>query len=72
MPRHVFTLQVRTDRLEEYRRRHAAVWPEVLTALHDAGWQRYTLHLREDGLVVGVVEADDLDEQLAAAGTGPR
>ena len=71
MPRHVFTLQVRTDRLEEYRRRHAAVWPEMLAALRDAGWERYTLHLREDGLVVGVVEADDLDAALAAvAATG--
>ena len=64
--RHCFTLQVVPDRLEEYRRRHAAVWPEMLAALRDAGWRAYTLHLREDGLLVGVVECDDLAAVQAA------
>jgi L-rhamnose mutarotase len=41
-----FTLQVRPERLEEYRRRHAAVWPEMLTALRDTGWHDYSLFLR--------------------------
>lgn len=67
----MFTLQVSPDHLEEYRRRHAAVWPEMLAALREAGWHRYTLHLRGDGLVVGVVEADDLAAARAAmAATG--
>ncbi|MBM9468268.1 L-rhamnose mutarotase [Nakamurella leprariae] len=55
-----FTLQVKTNRLDEYTRRHAAVWPEMLDALRAAGWRNYSLWLREDGLLVGVVEADDL------------
>ena len=66
MPRYCFTLQVRPDRLAEYRERHAAVWPEMLTALHDAGWRDYSLYLREDGLLVGVVRADDLAAAQAA------
>ena len=60
MPRVCFTLQVRPDRLEEYRARHAAVWPDMLRALRDAGWRDYQLFLREDGLLVGIVETDDL------------
>lgn len=28
-----FTLQIRPDRLDEYVRRHAAVWPDMLEAL---------------------------------------
>jgi L-rhamnose mutarotase len=60
VPRYCFTLRVDPERLDEYRDRHAAVWPEMLAALRDAGWRHYTLHLREDGLLVGVVEADDL------------
>ncbi|PPK93469.1 L-rhamnose mutarotase [Kineococcus xinjiangensis] len=64
----VFTLQVRPDRLAEYRERHAAVWPEMLQALHDTGWRAYTLHLRADGLLVGVVETDDLAAAVAAMG----
>jgi L-rhamnose mutarotase len=61
-----FTLQVRPDRLEEYRRRHAAVWPEMLDALRAAGWHDYSLFLREDGLLVGYVRTEDLDASLAA------
>ncbi|NAZ80765.1 L-rhamnose mutarotase [Kineococcus sp. R8] len=67
MPRRVVvTLQVRPDRLAEYRRRHAAVWPEMLEALQAAGWSSYTLDLRPDGLLVGVLETDDLPAAQAA------
>ena len=58
--RYCFLLQVRPDRMAEYRERHRAVWPEMLAALRDTGWRNYSLHLREDGLLVGYVEADDL------------
>ena len=67
MPRVCFTLQVRPDRLAEYRERHAAVWPEMLRALRDAGWQDYQLFLRDDGLLVGTVVVDDDAGGLAAA-----
>ncbi|WP_374454207.1 L-rhamnose mutarotase [Nocardioides sp.] len=60
MDRVCFTLQVRTDRMEEYVERHAAVWPDMLRALHDTGWHNYSLFLREDGLLVGYLETDDL------------
>ncbi len=66
MPRVCFTLQVRPDRLAEYRERHAAVWPDMLRALRDAGWRDYQLFLREDGLLVGFVETDDLTAAQAA------
>ncbi|WP_448640338.1 L-rhamnose mutarotase [Geodermatophilus sp. URMC 63] len=66
MPRSCFTLQVRPDRLAEYRERHAAVWPDMLRALRDAGWRDYQLHLRGDGLLVGIVETDDLTAAQAA------
>lgn len=61
MTRYCFQLQVDPDRLDEYRRRHAAVWPDMLVALRDAGWSNYSLFLREDGLLVGYVETDDLE-----------
>ena len=68
--RYCFLLQVRPDRIEEYRRRHAAVWPDMLAALRDAGWRNYSLHLRADGLLVGYVESDDLEAaQRAMAAT---
>jgi L-rhamnose mutarotase len=61
-----FTLQVKPDRLAEYRRRHAAVWPDMLAALRDAGWHDYSLFLRDDGLLVGYFLTEDLDRALAA------
>jgi L-rhamnose mutarotase len=61
-----FLLQVRPERLAEYRERHAAVWPEMLDALRAAGWRNYSLFLREDGLLIGYVETDDFAAAQAA------
>src|SRR5260370_38886739 len=60
MARYCFLLQVRPELLAEYRERHAAVWPDMLRALHETGWRHYSLFARPDGLIVGYVEADDL------------
>lgn len=70
MERVCFQLQVRPDRLEEYRVRHREVWPEMLDALREAGWHNYSLFLRDDGLLVGYVETDDFEAaQRAMAAT---
>jgi L-rhamnose mutarotase len=66
MQRICFTLQVRPDRLAEYRRRHAAVAPDMLRALAETGWRDYSLFLRPDGLLVGYLVADDFDAAQAA------
>lgn len=66
MARICFTLQVDPGMLDEYRRRHEEVWPEMLEALRDAGWRDYSLFLRDDGLLIGVLETDDFDAALAA------
>jgi L-rhamnose mutarotase len=64
MQRICFTLQVKPDRLEEYRRRHAAVWPGMLEALRKTGWRNYSLFLRDDGLLVGYLETADFEQAL--------
>ena len=65
MQRVCFCLQVRPERMTEYAARHAAVWPDMLTALHETGWQNYSLFLRGDGLLVGYFETPDLDAARA-------
>jgi L-rhamnose mutarotase len=65
MRRVCFLLKVRQDRLEEYRRAHERVWPEMLDALRETGWRNYSLFLRDDGLLVGYLETDDFDAALA-------
>jgi L-rhamnose mutarotase len=64
--RYCFLLQVCPDLVAEYRARHAHVWPEMLHALRDTGWRNYSLFVRDDGLLVGYVEADDLAAAQAA------
>ena len=60
-----FRSSVQPGLIDEYRRRHAAVWPEMLQALKDAGWHNYSLFLAADGLLIGYLECDDFDEVKA-------
>ncbi len=66
MKRVCFLLQVKPERLEEYKLRHKQVWAEMLEALHETGWHNYTLFLRGDGLLIGYLETPD----FAAARAG--
>jgi L-rhamnose mutarotase len=65
MERVCFQLQVKPDRISEYTRRHAAVWPEMLQALTATGWRNYSLFLRDDGLLIGYFETESLQVALA-------
>jgi L-rhamnose mutarotase len=65
-----FVLQVKRDRVQEYKERHRTVWPEMLDALRETGWNNYSLFLRDDGLLVGYLETDDFEK--ARAGMGKR
>jgi L-rhamnose mutarotase len=60
-----FQLQVRPDRLEEYKERHRAVWPDMLRALRATGWHNYSLFLRPDGLLIGYVETPSIEAAQA-------
>lgn len=59
-----FVLHVKKDRLEEYKERHSAVWPEMQQALRETGWRNYSLFLRDDGLLIGYVETPDFQQAL--------
>ena len=65
MQRICFVLQVKPDRLEDYKRRHRAVWPEMLNALRETGWHNYSLFLGDDGLLVGYLETEDFERARA-------
>ena len=59
MKRVGFLIKVKEERIEEYKRRHETVWPEMLNAIRRNGWHNYSLFLREDGLLFGYVETPD-------------
>jgi L-rhamnose mutarotase len=56
MTRIGFVLKVKAELIEEYKRRHEAVWPEMLDALTRNGWHNYTLFMRPDGTLFGYFE----------------
>ena len=58
-------MQVRPERLAEYKERHKNVWPEMQQALRETGWGNYSLFLRPDGMLVGYVETEDFERALA-------
>ena len=61
MQRVCFQLQVKPERMGEYRARHAAVWPEMREALAVAGWRNYSLFLSASGALIGYLECDDFE-----------
>ena len=69
MQRICFLLQVKPDRLDEYKKAHKKVWPEMLAALSRHGWHNYSLFLRPDGLLVGYVETPDFKKAIAGMQT---
>ena len=70
MQRVCFQLQVKPDRLDEYRRRHEAVWPEMLAGPRRRRAGTTTrCSCATDGLLIGYFETDSLDEARARDGT---
>ncbi len=65
MTRYCFTSRVDPRHLEQYRARHAAVWPEMLTALRDSGWRNYVtevFHLNDQLRAAGLATDDEIEE----------
>ncbi|MDD7837180.1 L-rhamnose mutarotase [Paenarthrobacter sp. AB444] len=60
-----FRSSVQPELMDEYKRRHAAVWPEMLRALKDSGWNNYSLFLAPDGQLIGYVECEDYEAAQA-------
>lgn len=54
-----FLLKVKPHLLDDYKRHHEAVWPEMLNALRRNGWRNYSLFMQDDGTLFGYVEADE-------------
>jgi L-rhamnose mutarotase len=67
MKRVAFLIKVRQDKIDEYKKQHQAVWPEMLDALQRNGWHNYSLFMCTDGLIVGYMETPENLEAARAA-----
>ncbi len=59
---------VRADRIDDYKRLHAAVWPAVLAKISDCNIRNYTIFLREpENLLFSVFDYHGTDFAIDAA-----
>ncbi len=74
MQRIAFTMRIRPGTEEEYRRRHQAVWPEMLAALKAAGCHNYSIYLKGTDLFA-YMEVEDFQaflQKMAASEASAR
>jgi L-rhamnose mutarotase len=64
MQRVGFMLKVKPEMIEEYKRRHKAVWPEMLDALRQTGWHNYSIFMHNDGTLFFYVETPNFQAAL--------
>jgi L-rhamnose mutarotase len=62
MKRYGSVLKVKPESIEEYKQYHAAVWPDVLGAIHACNIRNYSIYLR-DGLLFAYYEYHGADHQ---------
>ena len=70
MERIGFTMRIQPGHEDEYIRRHAAVWPDMLAALTAAGCSNYSIYRRDTDLF-GYMEVDDFDRFRAMMDASP-
>lgn len=60
MPRIAFKMQLHPGQEAEYRRRHDAIWPELVDLLHGTGISNYSIFLDPSTLALfGVLDIDN-------------
>ena len=66
MKRYGMVLKVRPEMLEEYKRLHAAVWPEVLDMIAKCNISNYSIY-HKDGFLFSYFEytGDDFEADMA-------
>ena len=55
MERVCFTFEIYPGQEAEYKKRHDEIWPELVTAIQEAGFRNYSL-FRRDQTIVAYVE----------------
>ena len=72
MKRYGMVINVRPEKLEEYKRLHANAWPDVLKMIHDCNIRNYSIFHR-DGKLFSYFEyvGDDFEGDMARMAADP-
>ena len=73
MKRHGSWIGVKLDKLEEYKKYHANVWPEILDMIGQCNIQNYSIYYK-DGQLFSYFEytGDDFEADMAKLDKHPR
>jgi len=73
MKRHGSWIGVKLDRLEEYKKYHANVWPEILDMISQCNIQNYSIYYK-DGQLFSYFEytGDDFEADMAKMAADPK
>ena len=73
MKRYGQVIGVDPQRLAEYKRYHANVWPEVLAKIHECNMRNYSIYQKDD-LLFAYFEyhGDDYDADMAKIAADPK
>lgn len=69
------TLGIRPECVDEYRRYHARIWPEIERAIREAGIRNYSIFLRGDRLFAFFEYTgpdDEYEARMEALAAAPR
>lgn len=69
MERICFTFEIFEGKEDEYKRRHDEIWPELVTAIKDAGFSNYSL-FRKGTQIIAYAEVEP-DAATAFAALAP-
>lgn len=48
MEKYAFRMRLKPGAMDDYKKRHDAIWPELVTLLKEAGVSDYSIHLDEE------------------------
>lgn len=71
MARQAFKMKLKQGQKEEYRRRHAAIWPELVNLLHEAGVSEYSIFLDEETGTLFAFQLQDGNKSSQDLGDNP-
>ncbi|MGA8037079.1 MAG: L-rhamnose mutarotase [Candidatus Acidiferrales bacterium] len=70
MQRICFILQVKPEKIDEYKRHDRNLWPELKKTLTETGWHNDSLFPRPNGMLIGSLETENFEQ--ARSGTAAR
>jgi L-rhamnose mutarotase len=72
MKRYGMVLGIRPEKIEEYKKLHAAVWPEVLNMISQCNIKNYSIYLK-DNFLFSYFEytGDDFEADMAKMAADP-